>query len=234
MTTARPVTVTLRLLFDVGVPLALYYGLRAAGANVYLALLVSTVVPAFSALIPLVRGRRVNGIALYMTVTMLAGVLVSLLAGSPRFLLAKEGWVTALAGVWFLASLFARRPLAYLYTQPLLEGRLGWPGDWEGIWERSRRFRWMWRVSSILWGIGTLTDSALRVVMAYTLPIDEVPALGTALYGVTSGVLLVVTNVYYLITLRRSPEWWPERRLEGGPGNRPPLAARLGIHARRE
>ena len=210
-TAPRPGRLALRLLVDVAVPLALYYGLRAAGTSVYLALLVSTVLPAISALLPLLRGRRVNGLALYMTTMLLVSVGVSLLAGSPRFLLAKEGWLTALAGVWFLASLRARRPLAYLYSRPLLEGRFGWPRDWEDRWEHSPRFRRMWRTSSVLWGIGTLGDSALRVVMAYTLPVDEVPALGTALYAVTSGVLLVVTNVYYV--LARSPEWWPAREL---------------------
>ena len=33
--------------------------------------------------------------------------------------------------------------------------------------------------------------------MAYTLPVDTVPALNTALYAVTSLVLIVITNVYY-------------------------------------
>lgn len=66
----------------------------------------------------------------------------------------------------------------------------------------------MWRVSSVLWGIGTLADAALRVVLAYTLPVDEVPGLATALYAVTSAVL-VVTNVYYVAA--RSPEWGPHR-----------------------
>jgi hypothetical protein len=138
---------------------------------------------------------------------MLASVAVSLIAGSPRFLLAKDAWLTGLAGVWFLASLRARHPLAYLYTKPLLEGRLRWPGDWDHLWERSARFRRMWRTSSVLWGIGTLADAALRIVMAYTLPVDTVPALANALYLGTAAVLIVITNIYYVAA--RSPEWWP-------------------------
>ena len=38
-----------------------------------------------------------------------------------------------------------------------------------------------------------------RVVMAYTMPADEVPGLGTGLVLVTSMVLIVVTNVYYIV-----------------------------------
>jgi hypothetical protein len=55
----------------------------------------------------------------------------------------------------------------------------------------------MWRVSSVLFGIGTLLDAVLRVVFAYTLPPDIVPATATAMFAVTSVVLIVVTNVYY-------------------------------------
>ena len=45
-----------------------------------------------------------------------------------------------------------------------------------------------------------LADSALRVFMAYTLPVDEVPGLGTVLYLVTSAIVLVVTNVFYIFS----------------------------------
>lgn len=207
---ARPAKLALRVALDVAAPLVLYYGLRAAGVSVYLSLLASTLLSVLTAAVPLIRHRRVDGLAVYMNTMLVVSIGVSLLAGSPRFLLAKEAWLTALAGVWFLASLRARRPLAYLYTKPMLEGRFRWPGDWEAIWERSPKFRHMWRVSSVLWGIGTLLDAALRVVMAYTLPVDTVPGLSTALYGVTSGVLIVITNIYYFLS--RSPEWWPAGR----------------------
>jgi hypothetical protein len=197
----------LRLLVDIAAPLGLYYGLRAAGEGVYVALLASTLVSAATAAVPLIRHRRMNGLATYMTCMMLASVVVSLLAGSPRFLLAKEAWLTGLAGIWFLASLRARRPLAYLYTRPMLEGRLGWPGSWDQLWDTFPRFRRMWRVSSVLWGLGTLLDAALRVVMAYKLPIDVVPGLSTALYVVTSVFLIVVTNAYYIVVRVRARQW---------------------------
>ena len=35
--------------------------------------------------------------------------------------------------------------------------------------------------------------------MAYTMPADEVPGPGTGLVLVTSMVLIVVTNVYYIV-----------------------------------
>jgi hypothetical protein len=71
------------------------------------------------------------------------------------------------------------------------------PGDWDELWERLPRFRRIWRVGSVLWGVALLVDAALRVLMAYTLPINSVPALGTTLYLTTTVVLIVVTNLYY-------------------------------------
>ncbi len=186
-----------RMVFDLIVPLALFYGLRGAGVGIYLALLAGALASGITAVVVVVTQRRLDAIAVFVLTTMLLSVGVSLLTGSTRFLLAKEGWLTAVTGVWFLGSLRARRPLAYQFSRPLLEGRLGWPADWDALWERAPRFRRMWRISTALWGAGTLLDSAARVIMAYTLPVDVVPALSSAMYAVTSVVLIAVTNVYY-------------------------------------
>ncbi|MDT8912233.1 VC0807 family protein [Amycolatopsis sp. PS_44_ISF1] len=185
-------------MLDVLVPLAVYYGLRAAGAGIYLSLLGGAAGSVAGAAVALARTRRVTALTGYVLTMMVLSTAVALIAGSPRFLLAREGWITGVTGVWFIASLAAPRPLVYLFSRPLLEGRLRWPPAWDRMWERSPRFRRMWRTSSLLWGVATLTDSAARVVMAYTMPVDLVPALGTALYVATSVVIVVVTNLYYI------------------------------------
>lgn len=186
-----------RMVFDLVVPLALFYGLRASGVSMYVALLAGALASGVTAVVVLATQRRLDGIAAFVLSTMLLSVAVSLLAGSPRFLLAKEAWLTAFAGLWFLGTLWTRRPLAFQISRPMLEGRLGWPGGWDDLWRRSRAFRRMWRISTVLWGVGTLADSVARVVMAYALPVDLVPALNSVLYGLTCVVLVVVTNVHY-------------------------------------
>ena len=103
---------------DVVAPVGLYYGLRAAGAGIYLALLAGAVVPGISMMIRLVRGVAFDRLAVFVMTTMLIGVGVAVIAGSPRFLLAKEGWVTAVGGVWFLLSARGAQPLAFLYRAP--------------------------------------------------------------------------------------------------------------------
>jgi hypothetical protein len=194
----RRLVVLGRLLVGLLVPMGLYYLLRVGGVSVYLSLLASAVASAVPAGISLIRGRRPDGLSTYLATMVLGSVLVSLWSGSTEFLLARDGVLTGVSGIWFIASLWARRPLAYLFTRPLLQGRLHWPKDWDALWEVSPRFRRMWRISSLMWGVGTLLDTVLRVVMAYTLPADAVPALSTALYAVTTVVLIVVTNLVYI------------------------------------
>lgn len=193
----RPSSAVARVAVEFGLPVAAYYGLRAAGVEIFVALLTGAVVSAVIATVAVVRHRRLDGMATYVSVIMVGGVVVSLLGGSTQFLLAREALLTAITGAWFIASLWGHRPLAYLLSRPLLEGRFRWPQHWDQLWDRSPRFRRMWRVSSVLWGIGTLADAALRVIMAYTLSPDLVPALGTALYAGTSAVLIAVTTIYY-------------------------------------
>lgn len=196
---ARGLLVT--LLTDLVLPVVLYYLLRGAGLDVYLSLLVSAAIPLAIGVVRLVTTRRVDGLALYGVTVLVLGTAVSLISGSPRFLLAREGWLTGVTGLWFLASVrLGRRPLAFLYSRPFLERRLtrrGVPGDWDRLWARLPRFRRIWRVATVLWGLGLLADAAVRVLMAYSLPVDAVPALSTPLYTVTSLVLLVITNTYY-------------------------------------
>lgn len=66
------------------------------------------------------------------------------------------------------------------------------------LWEQLPRFRRIWYISTAMWGVAILIDAVLRVVMAYTLPVESVPALQTGMFIVTGILMQVVTNVYYV------------------------------------
>jgi hypothetical protein len=187
------------------VPVALYYGLRAVGASVYLALLAGAVVPAVTTLGGVIRSRTIDRLGAFMLSIMLFGVAVALIAGSPRFLLAKEAWVTAAVGVWFVLSARGPRPLSFVFARAMLEGRPPFTDEpWDELWERSPRFRQGWRTSSLIWGIGSLVDAAGRVVLAYTLPVDIVPALTPVMFVASFVVLALIDQINYQRTgLRR-------------------------------
>lgn len=194
---------------DVGVPIALYYVLRGLGVPAQNALLISSFVPGVSVVTSLVRRRRPDPVALFMTVLILISSAVSLLVHDPRFLLAKDGGFTAVAGIWFLTTVRARRPIVFTFTRVLLEGRTG-PRkvSWDVLWEQLPAFRRVWRVATVIWGVGLLVDAAVRVVMAYTLPIDVVPGLGAVQYGVFMVLMQIVVNIYLVPSGVYSP-WSP-------------------------
>lgn len=186
------------LAFDIGAPVALYYMLRAAGVPNLTALLITAVPPALATGWRLAVKRHVDAVALMVLGTIAVSVCLSLVTRSPRFLLARDGFLTGLWGAWFIATLGARRPAAFLFARPFMEGRkLFGTAAWELLWEREPAFRRIWRTSTVIWGTAMLADAAVRVLISYTLPVDVVPGLGGALWPVTFLVLQLVTNVYY-------------------------------------
>jgi intracellular septation protein A len=198
---ARPAgrgRVLLNTVWDIGAPIGMYYLLRGAGMSTFLALLLAAVLPGITSLYQVVRSRRLDGIGLFMVAVTVVSALASLVGGSPRFLLAKDGLVTAFAGVWLLGTAWGQRPVVFSFARPLLEGRIG-PGreSWDLLWARLPGFRRVWRVAGVIWGGATVADAALRFVMAYTMPVDQVPALNGLQWGVLFVLIQVVTNVYY-------------------------------------
>jgi hypothetical protein len=184
--------------FDLIVPTALIYVVLWAGGSLYLALLASASLSAVTALVSYRRGTGGQRFAPYMLAMALASLAIALVTGSDRFLLAKESVLTSLVGAWFLISIWQERPLTYRFTRPLLEGRRGLPGtSWEAMWAREPRFRRIWRVSSAMWAVATFADAALRVLMAYTLPVESVPVLQTGLVIATTLLMQPVTWIYY-------------------------------------
>lgn len=193
---------------DIAAPIAVYYGIRAAGGSVWLALAAGSVPPAVSTIAGLVTRRRADVTGAVMLAALAVSTALSLISGSPRALLARDGLMTACWAGYMYLSLLASRPATFAISRALLEGRRvfdsatrSWvrPADvsWDELWVRSARFRRIWRTCTIIWGTAILTDAVARVLMAAALPISAVPALGGALWPVTFVVLQVVTNIYF-------------------------------------
>ncbi|HEY6737817.1 MAG TPA: VC0807 family protein [Actinopolymorphaceae bacterium] len=184
---------------DLAVPVALYYALRAYGVSEYLSLLAGTAFSLVRSGVSLIRGRRSNPVATFMAIMLTVSVVLSLFLGSTRFLLAKEGWITIVAGVLFIGSIRSSRPLVYRFSKPLLEWmpmHRATRGTWDELWESRSGFRRIWVVSSIIWGVVAIVEGVVHLVIAYELPIDVVPALSTVQNTVFLVLTLVVLNIY--------------------------------------
>jgi hypothetical protein len=196
------------MIIDIIAPIVVYYGTRALGATVWEALVAGGVVPAVGVLASLVTRRRANAMGILVLAALAAAATLSLASGSPRALLIRDALTTgAWAGYMYL-SLLASRPATFVVSRPLLEGRRVWDSatrawvrppavSWDEIWDRTPLFRRIWRICTVIWGSAILADAVVRIVMAYTLPVTVVPALGGALWPVTFIALQVVTNVYF-------------------------------------
>lgn len=177
------------LTIDVIAPLALYYGSRAIGANVWLALLIGGLLPVVQVVVSLVRRQRPDRLMLFVLCMMVVGTAVSIWSGSPRVLLARDSWATAVLGLWVLASLAGQgEPFVLTGLKRVLPAAAA--AGWTRKWETDPLFRHGMRVATAGWGAAFLVDSAARIVMAVTLPVDLVPVLSTSVLL----VLLVVVN----------------------------------------
>ncbi|MGH3181896.1 MAG: VC0807 family protein [Streptosporangiaceae bacterium] len=111
------------MVIDVVAPVAAYYGLRAAGASVWLALVAGAVVPAISVLAGVLTRRRIDAMGFLVLAAIAVSAAVSLVTGSPRDLLARDGLITGAWAGYMYVSLLARRPATFVVSRPLLEGR---------------------------------------------------------------------------------------------------------------
>ncbi|MDT7785308.1 MAG: hypothetical protein QOF58_3727, partial [Pseudonocardiales bacterium] len=75
---------------------------------------------------------------------------------------------------------------------------------WAANWERHPAIRHALRGCTAIWGAIFLADTAIRVGMALTLPIDLVPVLDDVLLVVLLLVLVVVQRVYSRTVMRRA------------------------------
>ncbi|MFK0293514.1 VC0807 family protein [Streptomyces sp. NPDC090442] len=182
---------------DVVVPLAVFYECRAAGTDQWLALVLAAIAPASGLALTWARQRHVDATALFVIASMTLSLLVAMVTGDPRALLARESWITGVLGLWILGSLALARP--FLLDVAVKVSPPGAARRFNELWRDSPVFqRWL-RLASVGWGTAFLLDAVARVVMAYTLPLDSVPLLGVLILV----VMLVAAQAMVMVYGRR-------------------------------
>jgi hypothetical protein len=187
-----------RLLAEVAVPLGGYYGLRAAGVNPWLALIAPAVLTVPFLVYGAVRHRRVDTVALFTLAMIVVGTAVSLMTGDPRTLLVRDSWLFGAVGVWMLATVFTQHPFIRSASRTIVTVKVGEQGyqQWDARWDNDFRFRLRLRMLTAVWGMGFTLDALVRVLLAYTLPIDSVPLVSTVQWLVVLAGLIAFHTVY--------------------------------------
>lgn len=153
------------LAIDLVTPLAAYGALQLAGLPVIESLAGAAAVPAVRIVVGAVRTRRVNGLALFVLATLAAGVALTLLTGNPRLAIARDAVIGFAVGTVFLGSLVMRRPAMFYLLRSFRGAAL------QEQWDRLPRLRRDLRSMTAAIGGLCLLDAALRVLIAYTLPL---------------------------------------------------------------
>ena len=179
---------------DLVLPLALYYGMRWAGADPWLALMLGAVGPLVRIAVNTARTRRIDRLGVFTLSILALGTAVGMFSADPRLLLARESWLTALVGIWILMSLAGRRPVLFEATIAVMP--TGAAAQWEQDWDTSPFFRRVFRTMTLAWGLAFILDAVARVIMAYTLPIDVVPIASIGLLLVMLFAIVYGTKFY--------------------------------------
>lgn len=164
-------------------PFALYYGLRLAGADPWVALVLGGLAPLLRVLLAAARTRRLDRLGAFTLSVLTVNTAVGLITADARLLLALGGWLTALLGVWLLMSLRGGRSALFDVTVTLMPAEAA--AQWQHDWLHHPVFRRVFRAMTAGWGVAFLIGAATRAGMAYTLPVDVVPVA-------SAGVLLVL------------------------------------------
>ncbi|MET0704865.1 MAG: VC0807 family protein [Mycobacterium sp.] len=175
----RPVLQT--VLLDVAPPLVAYYGLRAAGASEYVALLTATVVSGLRVGYAAIKARKLDPFALYLLLTFGLSLAVGLVTHDPKSILVGNTLVNGIGGLIFLGSCVIGTPL----TQ-VVGDRFGKSDD------GARRIHV--RLSA-MWGVGLLVEVAIRLAVIANVSVDVANGVNSAITLPVIGVLVVATIV---------------------------------------
>ncbi|WP_314177556.1 VC0807 family protein [Streptomyces winkii] len=184
------------LLLDVGVPITCYYVLsKGAGLSVMASLAWSSVMPAARTSWSVFVRRSTNRFALAVLVVTLVGLVLSLWTGDARLMLAKDSGATAALSIVVLISTLRGAPLMSAALRPwLVRGDAERGAAWDRLSASPGRFRTAERRYSVVWGLALLTECVLRVIGAYTLPVDFMVWFGTVILGACVAVAVAVSG----------------------------------------
>lgn len=197
----RSMLITLAL--DLGLAIGAYYLLRLFGVQEYTALLVATVVAGLRMVWVAIRSREFGIFSAFLMLVFALGLVLSLVSGSPIFLLIKESFGTGVVGLVFLGSIFVGRPLIYYAARRMTDGagRQRLEESWQARPEMRRPFIMM----SAVWGGGLLLEALARIPLVLVLPVDVMAGLSSGLFAAVM-VILTVWNAAYVRRIRARVE----------------------------
>jgi intracellular septation protein A len=184
------------VLWDIAPMIVTYYGCRALGVSEYAAMLTAASVGFLRVAYVALRQRRFDGFAAFMGTVFGVGLVLSLLSGDEKFLMAVKSVTTSIAGLIFLGTCALGRPAAFAVAKLFGAENADTVRRWEALYAAEPAFRRVYLVMTLVWGITLLAESAIRIPLIYLLPTDVMVGLSSILLIGTIGLLALWSSWY--------------------------------------
>ncbi len=184
----------------------LVYTLLQSHTTQLVALSASAIPPIISNIISTLRNRHLDAFG----VIILLGIVVSIVAiffgGDPKLLLIKESFVTVALGVACLFSLLLPKPLMFYISKHFATGgNAAKFARFDSLWHYPS-FRKMSYSITILWGIALIGEFLLRIVLVYTLTVQQVLLIAPIIFNITLVGLILWTVSYSFKVAKRGKQ----------------------------
>ena len=141
--------------------------------NDFVAVLLSGVPPLLDSMFGIVRNRRIDFLAGFVLLSLVAGLVPSLFSGSAQLLLVRESLITGVMGLVYLVSLLTPRPMAFYFSRYFVTGNHPENiASFNSMWQYAG-FRHTMRLSTVVWGLMLCLEAATRVYLVYHLSIAQ-------------------------------------------------------------
>ncbi|MFE6859657.1 VC0807 family protein [Nocardia sp. NPDC057668] len=180
---------------DIAIPVAAYYALHALGYSDLVALLGGALCSAAIVVFGAVRARQVDLFAGVVLGGFLVGLAGALVSGDARMVIVRESFGTVVVGAAFLISALIGKPLTYAAARKAFAASPHLH-VMEEAYRTNPAVRRLHSTLALAWGIALVSESALRIVLAYRLPVSTMAWLSSVLM---IGVMSIMGVVSFLV-----------------------------------
>lgn len=185
------------LLINALCPLLIYHGLKRYTRVSELTALVATGGPSLAdGIFGVLRSRRLDFMAGFTLFTIALSVGLMALGGSPRLYLVRESLLTAAYGLAMLVSLGLPKPLGFYTGRYFMTGDSPERGAWFDVSWSHAWFREIIRAQTVIWGLGTLVEAAVRIYLAFTLPVSRFLIVSPLVFYGYMGLTFLAGGLY--------------------------------------
>ena len=186
------------LIFGAAVPIAVYFAVRPHVSTDAEGLIVAGSVSVAWILVQFVRYRRVDLIGAFVLFGFLIGVVSSTLLGGNAYMLkVRDAFFTALFGIACIVTIYTHdRPALFYLGRYLSAGndpsKVAAYNDLHEV----PTARHVFRVLSVVWGIGLVIEASARMTLAGALHTGTYVAVSPFISAMTIGSLFAFTLIY--------------------------------------